>query len=142
MYIILYLQFCQRVLVPSRHLFCRPPLRPTAVFNPPPFPTHSVHHIPVRFQLENQLSHSNTSQRYLQFSKRTLLDANNLQGIVHFRSQRSQSNLPRGGEERDICKKPQQRSGPSPHCPISPSLFLVCPFLPFRISSFIPSHGL
>lgn len=118
--------------------FCRPPLWPTAVFNPPPFPTHSVHHIHVRFQL----SHSNTSQRYLQFSKRTWLDANNLRGTVHFKSQRSQSDLPRGEEERDICKNPQQMSGPSPHCPISPSLFLVSPFLPFPISSFIPSHGL
>ena len=56
--------------------------RPTVVFSPSPFPTCTVHHIHVRFQLESQLSHSNTFQSYQQFSKRTLLDANNLQRIV------------------------------------------------------------
>lgn len=110
---------------------------PTVVFSPSPFPACTVHHIHVRFQLESQLSYSNTFQRYQQFSKRTLLNANNPQRIV-LQVTVSQSNLHRGGEEKEIIKNPQL-SGLSPECPLSPSLFLV--FLPFP-SSFIPAHGL
>lgn len=65
-------------------------LRLTLVFSPPSFSRYSVFHIHVRFQSENQLSHSNNSRGYLQLSKSTLLNADNLTNRISGHKELSQ----------------------------------------------------
>lgn len=91
-------------LVPSHHPFCSPPETHTGL--QPTFIPYILCSAATSEFTQKINCHSNISQRYLQFSKMTLVDANNLSNEQDFKSQQSQLSPPTGAEQKEIIRNP------------------------------------